>query len=127
MIRQGLYEQLINKLVSTKLEELGRESYFISETSIDKNEAARIISNYLCDVIKIALNMYSGEKSIENQITLANKLIQLLINEFNEAEFDSDIISDEAKILSAVFSKIDAPFSNFEKHLKQITPYTRLS
>src|SRR5690606_14371151 len=41
--------------------------------------------------------------------------------------FDDDLIDVEGKILKAVFSKIDAHFSDFELHLKEITPYTRLT
>ena len=44
-----------------------------------------------------------------------------------DEEFDDDLISTEAKILSAIFSKLDSSFSDFEKHLREITPYTRLS
>ncbi len=51
----------------------------------------------------------------------------LLRNELRDEGFDSDLIAIEAKILSAVFSKLDARFADFDKHLKEITPYTRLS
>ena len=40
---------------------------------------------------------------------------------------NEDLIESEANILSAVFSKLDANFSDFKKHLNEITPYTRLS
>lgn len=47
--------------------------------------------------------------------------------ELNNSDFDEDLIATEARILSAVFSKLNASFSDFEKHIKEITPYTRLS
>ncbi len=75
----------------------------------------------------MALNLISGDNSIEKQIELSNKIISLLKTELKVEDFDEDLISTEAKILSAIFSKIDARFSDFEKHLKEITPYTRLS
>ena len=65
MIQQGLYEQLINKLISSKLNDLDRDAFYISETPIDKNEAAGILSLYLCDVIRLALNLISGDESVE--------------------------------------------------------------
>ena len=123
----GLYEQLINKMVSAKLNELGKDSFYISKTEVDKHEASRIFSNYLSEIIKVALNLYVGDDSIEKQIELSNKLIHLLKKELQDEEFDEDLISTEAKILSAIFSKVDANFSDLEKHLKHITPYTRLS
>ena len=127
MTQQGLYEQLINKLVSSKLKDLDRNTFYIKETAVDKSEAARVLSQYLVEVIQFALNLISGEDSIEKQIELSNKIIFLLRTELKDEEFDDDLIATEAKILSAIFSKLDASFSDFEKHLKEITPYTRLS
>ncbi len=127
MTQEGLYEQLINKLVSSKLKDLDRNTFYIKESEIDKSEAARVLSQYLVEVIRFALNLISGDDSIEKQIELSNKIIFLLRTELKDEEFDEDLIATEAKILSAIFSKIDARFSDFEKHLKEITPYTRLS
>jgi len=126
-MKEGLYEQLINKLVFSKLKELDRETYYIKETAIDKSEAAKILSQYLVEVIRLSLNLITGDNSIEKQIELSNKLIYLLKTELNNEEFEEDLIATEAKILSAIFKKVDATFSDFEKHLKEITPYTRLS
>ena len=123
----GLYEQLINKLVSSKLNNLDRNTYYINESEIDKREAARLLSQYLVEVIRFALNQISGDDSIEKQIELSNKLIFLLQTELQDLEFDKDLIDTRAKILSAIFLKTNAGFSDFEKHLKEITPYTRLS
>lgn len=127
MTQQGLYEQLINKMILSKLHDLDRGSYYIKETEIDKYDAARLLSQYLTEVIHSALNLISGENSIENQIELSNKIISLLRTELKEENFDQDLISAKAKILSAIFKKLDANFSDFENHLKEITPYTRLS
>jgi superfamily II DNA or RNA helicase len=127
MFELGLYEQLINKLISSKLNDLDKNEFYVKETSIDKNEASRILSQYLCDVIRFAFDTVSGEESIEKQITLSNRIILLLRDALKYEEFNDDLIATEAKILSAVFSRIDASFSDFDRHLKEITPYTRLS
>lgn len=123
----GLYEQLINKLISSKLNDLDRNSFHIKESSIDKNEASRVLSQYLIEIIRIGLNQITGDDSIENQIKLSNKIIFLLRTELKEEDFEGNLIDTGAKILSAIFPKVDARFSDFEKHLKEITPYTRLS
>jgi superfamily II DNA or RNA helicase len=127
MTQQGLYEQLINKLILSKLNDLDKNKFYIKESEIDKTEAARVLSQYLIEVIRLAMNLITGDDSIEKQIELSNKIIFLLRNELKDEEFDEDLIATEAKILSGIFSKIDARFSDFEKHLKEITPYTRLS
>ncbi|MES2285478.1 MAG: DUF3427 domain-containing protein [Bacteroidota bacterium] len=127
MTQNGIYEQLITKLVASKLNNLDRNKFYIKESEIDKSEAAKVLSQYLVEVIRFALSLISGDDSIEKQIKLSNKIIFLLKTELKDEEFDDDLIATEAKILSAIFSKIDARFSDFEKHLKEITPYTRLS
>ena len=126
-MQQGLYEQLINKLISSKLNDLDRNTYFIKKSPVDKVEASRILSQYLVNVIRFALNQLSGEDSIEKQISLSNNIIKLIRDELNEEEFEEDLIETEAKILSAIIRKIDSGISDFEKHLKEITPYTRLT
>jgi len=123
----GLYEQLINKLVFTQINQLDKNHFFIKESSIDKTEAAKILGQYLGNVIRYALSLVTGDDSVERQIDLANKIIHLLKDELPHQDFDDDLINVEAKILSAVFSKVDAGFSDFDKHLKHITPYSRLS
>ena len=127
MVQEGLYEQLINKLIASKINDLDKNIFHIKESSIDKNEASRILSQYLIEKIQMALSLISGDESVEKQIKISNKIIFLLRTELNDEDFDGDLISTEAKILSAIFSKIDARFSNFDKHLKEITPYTSLS
>jgi len=127
MLQQGLYEQLITKLVLSKLNELDRKTFYIKESAIDKSEAARVLSQHLGDLIRFALNLITEENSIEKQIELSNKLISILRTELHHEDFNEDLIATEAKILSAIFSKIDSNFTDFEKHLKEITPYTRLS
>lgn len=127
MYKNGIYEQLINKLVSSKINELDKEKFYIKQVEIDKSEAARLFSQYLSDVIRFALNLISGDDSIDKQIELSNKIIFLLKKELNNNEFEEDLIATEARILSAIFSKLNANFSDFEKHLKEITPYTGLS
>ncbi len=123
----GLYEQLINKLVADKLQKLDKESFFVQENQLDKAEAAKVLAQYLGRVIKHALGLIHGDDSLQRQITLANQIILLLQQELSKADFDEDLLHTEAKILTAVFSKIDSGIPNFEKHVQQITPYSRLS
>ena len=81
-MQNGLYEQLINKLILSKLNSLDRTTFYIKENEIDKNEASKVLSQYLITVIQVALNLISGDDSIEKQIELSNKIIFLLKTEF---------------------------------------------
>ena len=123
----GLYEQLITKLVSNKLENVDRQKFHISETILDKEEASQHLSLYLVETIKFALNEIKDKDRPLKQIELSNKIIKLLVQELNNIELSDNLIETEGRILQAVFSKQNFPFSNIEARLKEITPYTRLS
>lgn len=124
---QGIYEELVTQLVSERINGLNKDLYFINKSKIDKEEASIIISRHLSKTIKGTLDVVKGEHSIENQIEIANKIIHLLKAELREINFDSDLIKIEGEILKAVFSRIDSHFSDLNLHLKEITPYTRLT
>ncbi len=128
-MNQGLYEELVTKLINYKLNELDRDSFQVKKTSIDKAEAAQLLSQHIGKVIKYALEILPKDKEIdfiENQIRVSNKIIHFLKEELKKEEFEDDLIETEGKILKAVFSKVDAHFTDLDLRLKEITPYTRL-
>ena len=90
---------------------------------VDGKQIETFRANYVLRAAKIK----KGEHQIEEQIEVANKIIQFLKTELKDNNFDSDLIECEGEILKAVFTKIDAHFTNLDLHLKEITPYTRLS
>lgn len=126
-MNQGIYEELVTKLVAHKINELDKNAYHINKTKIDKAEAAIILANHLSSTIKRALEFVNGENQLEVQIAIANKIIQFLKEELHKEDFNNDLIEVEGEILKAVFTKVDAHFSDFDLHLKEITPYTRLT
>ena len=124
---QGIYEELVTKLVAQKINELDKSAYLINKTKIDKEEASTILAKHLSQTIKHALEYVKGDKQIELQIEIANKIIRILKEVLQKEEFNNDLIDVEGEILKAVFTKVDAHFSDFDLHLKEITPYTRLT
>jgi superfamily II DNA or RNA helicase len=124
---QGIYEELVTQLVSSKINELSNEAYYINKSKIDKEEASGILSRHLSNTIKGALDLLRGEQQIEQQIDIANKIIFFLKSVLKEIDFDKDLIESEGEILKAVFTKTDAHFSDLNLHLREITPYTRLT
>lgn len=126
-MNQGIYEELITKLIASRINELDDGSFYIKKTRIDKEEASLLLSQHLAKVIRIAFSMVKGDHVLEQQIKIANDIIRLLKRELYKDEFDDDLIEIEGRILKAVYKKINANFSDFETHLKEITPYTRLT
>ncbi len=123
----GIYEEIVTKLVKNKIEQLDPDKFYIKEVPIDKAEASEMLTLRLSQTIKYALNTLKGDNILEQQIEIANKIIHFLSDEIRREEFNQDIIATEGKILKAVFEKVDAHFSDLDLHLKEITPYTRLS
>jgi superfamily II DNA or RNA helicase len=127
MLKLGLYEQLINNLVAKKLEDFDTNKYYIKETILDKEEAARFLSKYLSDVIQVALATIKDENKIEKQIEISNRIINLLNQELKTTDFNDDIVEIQGKVLTAIFSRLDNDFVDLDNHINQITPYTRFT
>lgn len=125
-MNQGIYEELITQLVSEKLETLDNDKFYLKKNLIDKEEASNVLSKHLARTLKQAFNII-GKNKVDEQIKIANKIIKLLKKELNKQEFDDDLVNIEGEILKAIFSKTDAYFTNLDLHLKEITPYTRLT
>jgi len=125
-MNQGLYEELVTKLINYKINELDKDKFQVKKTSIDKAEAAQLLSQHIGKTIKHAFSLIKGEDILEIQIEIANKIILFLKEELKKEEFEDDLIETEGKILKAVFTKVDAHFTDLDLHLKEITPYTRL-
>jgi len=123
----GIYEQLISKLVDSELKTVDREQFFVKGTQIEKSEASKVISQYLNEVINRALALITGENSIEQQIEVSNKIILLLKDELKNIDFDDDLIAVNGTVLNAIFSKLDSSVVDYENYLKKITPFTRLT
>lgn len=123
----GIYEALITQLIANNLDALDKNEYYIKESIIDKKEAANILAKHLSKSIEYAFSIIKNENILEHQIEIANKIILFLKEELKEEEFLDDLIDVEGKILNAVFSRIDSHFSDLDLHLKEITPYTRLT
>ena len=125
-MRQGIYEELITQLVDSKLNELDKDKFFIKKKPLDKEEAKIVLSQSFQIVLQKALGLISSDRQILKQIELVNKLIRILNDSLKEQDFELDIIDINANILTAIYSKIDFGFSDFDKFLKEVTPSTRL-
>jgi hypothetical protein len=119
-MNQGIYEELVTQLVAQKINELKKDAYYINKTPIDKEEASSLLSQHLSRTIKHALEYVKGENQIEHQIDIANKIILFLKEELNREEFSNDLIEVEGELLKAVFTKVDAHFSNFDLHRRRL-------
>ena len=124
---EGVYEQLINQLISDEIDSLPHEQYYIESVPLKRKEAALFLSQYFSKILQTTLGLLKEEKdSAANQIELANKLIQLLSSEIKTQGIEGNLLLAEGKILKAVFSKINSPYANLEKHVASLLPSTGL-
>ena len=125
-MNQGIYEELITQLVSEKLKSIDNEKFYLKKSIIDKEEASSVLSKHISGTLKQAFDII-GKNKVDEQIKIANKIIKLLKEELGKQDFDGDLVNIEGEVLKAVFSKTDAHFARLDLHLKEITPYTRLT
>jgi hypothetical protein len=126
-MEQGLYEQLITKIITNKLQDLDESQFFIEKVTLDKAEASRYLSQYLAETITFALNSIKGDDDILKKIEISNKIIQILVQELPALKFSGNIIENDGKLLQAVYTKLDSSYPDLSERIKQIMPYTRLT
>ncbi len=126
-LQEGLYEQLITKIITRKIEDLDQDAYFIRSVVLDKAEASRYLSQYLADTLTYALNSIKGDDDILQKIELSNKVIQVLIQELPDLSLTENLVENEGKLLQAVIKKLDFAYPDVVGRIRQIMPYTRLS
>lgn len=127
LLEQGLYEQLITKIIANKLSSIDENHFFIKSVALDKAEASHYLSQYLSETITYALNSINGEDDILRKINVSNKIIQTLIAELPDVKLSGNLLENEGRLLQAVFKKLDFPYPNLTNRIKQIMPYTRLT
>ena len=127
MFKNGLYEQLINNLISSKLKSLYTETIYYKTTAIEKSEASTFLTQYISNFINHSLNLISGEDSVETKINIINKIILLFQEEIEKQDFKDNLLDINTSILKAVIPKLDSHIKDFDSYIKEITPYTGLT
>lgn len=125
-MKTGIYEQLIHQLIRERLTDLGGEVYFIGEKKLDKEEATRVLTLYLSEIISRALDSFEGKDALENKITFANQLISWINKSLKDEALLKGFDGIEARVLKGIIRKIDADVTIDEAYLDSITPSTRL-
>jgi superfamily II DNA or RNA helicase len=113
MLKPGLYEQVINKLIADELACTDKRK----ETApIDAAEASKILAKYICEIIEKGLeNVKDNGGNTVAQVYLINKLIDLVRTETNESTFDSLSVDERAEQLLALLEKTNSIYALDEK------------
>ena len=122
-MQTGIYEQLITTVIAKQLRDLPDGAFHVHKTPLDKQEAARYLSQYLAGTIHYALSEVHNDHRPQGQIELVNKIIMLLMEELEGADLSGNLVETEGQLLEAVFSRLDAPWADLGARIREITPY----
>jgi len=104
MLKDGLYEQVINNKLDTELAECTDK--LSTTASIDKAEASKVLSKYLTEVVEKGLdNIIDNGGDISSQVELVNKIVSVIKDETNESDFSEMSVSERAEQLLSLFDK----------------------
>ena len=115
MLKNGLYEQVINKNIDEKLK--NTTDIIFKTKSIDSAEASKILSSYITEVIeKGLLNVIDNGGNINSQIELINKIISEVKTTTGDSDFEELTVDFKAEQLLALFNKNDSIYALDKKH-----------
>ncbi|MCR5138563.1 MAG: DUF3427 domain-containing protein [Bacteroidaceae bacterium] len=126
-IPTGVYEQIINRLIQLKLNEVDANRFYIGKKQIAKDDAVHILSKYLQHLIEVAFIGTPESQDADKYTDFVNSVIKTLGREFNVEESELDLIDAQKSILTAVIDRTNCEYPDIEEHLLAITPVTTLS
>ncbi len=125
-LKPGLYEQVINKELSEELKTIPQERKSI--IPIDKAEASKVLSQYLSNILKKAMdNIADNGKDINAQIELVNQIVHLIQNNTNQATFSVQEVDKQALQLLALLKEKDPLLAIGKKASDLSRPETSIS
>ncbi|MDW7675492.1 MAG: DUF3427 domain-containing protein [Bacillota bacterium] len=133
MLKEGLYEEIINLKLKKELANLNIDDYEIGKESVNVEEARKMLSSYVSVVTRKALKYIRDSREDDNhallgQIRTCNDIITVLSQKLGEEEFDSLKIAEEAEVLTSIYSRFNSIRSiNKEKVVRPITPISQSS
>ncbi|MDD4084188.1 MAG: DUF3427 domain-containing protein [Acidaminococcaceae bacterium] len=105
MLKNGIYEQVINNRIKTELLEAKANDKYIEQADIDEEEAPKILAQYISSIIENKLdNIKDRNGKIRKQIELSNKIIDTL-SRISDDDCNGLGVDEDAKQLLAVLEK----------------------
>lgn len=100
MLEEGLYEQVISELLGKELD--SNQDKIISTKGIEKEDAPRLLSKYLAEIVEDTLEkLKESGSSIAEQIQFVNNLVNSVLSKSSSHEDKSYAVDKRAQILYA--------------------------
>ena len=132
MLKDGIYEQIVNNRINAELASLDLEKYDITLESLSADDARRVLSIYISYVVQQGLRYVREEyksdqdrEALISQIKLCNEIITEVAEYTNESDFEDNKILEEGEILTSLYSKLNSARSVVDK--KAVRPETSIT
>lgn len=102
MLKDGLYEQVINKALNDEL--ANDTSKLVEKALIDNEEAPHILSKYISEIVEKGLRQVKCE-NISQQLALANKIINTISEVTGDNEIDGLSVDERAEQLLGIIKR----------------------
>jgi superfamily II DNA or RNA helicase len=133
MLKQGIYEEIINQKLKNELSDLDFNNYDVGKEQIDVEEARKLLSSYISLVTRKALkfvrdNESNDQQALLNQIRTCNEVITTLSEQLDEEEFNQLKIEEEGEVLTSIYSRINS-IRSIQKGevIRPVTPLSQSS
>lgn len=133
MLKQGIYEEIINQKLKNDLTGFDLNLYDIGKDRIDVEEARKLLSSYISLVTRKALKFVRDSESDDhlaliNQIRICNEIISTLSERLDEEEFRQLQIEEEGEVLTSIYSRINSIRSIHKgEAIRPVTPLSQSS
>ncbi len=125
MLKNGLYEQVINKSINEQIE--SSTDKLTQTAKIDNAEAPKILSKYIAEVLEKGLKQIKCNDNSE-QLALCNKIVSEIMQVTGDDEIDGLSIDEKAEELLAVINRHNNISAiNDAKKLEILRPETSIA
>ncbi|MCX5673325.1 MAG: DUF3427 domain-containing protein [Planctomycetota bacterium] len=99
---QGLYEQIIDRLLASKLAALAGQPFTIERRPLDAADAYAYLAQHLHRLLEHGLRQIEGEDAVQRQVELCNEIIGVMLRQIGDGQADETVVAEEASRLLAV-------------------------
>lgn len=124
MLEDGIYEQVINRELDQELSETDK---LCQTAKIDHAEAAKILSEYVADLIEQGLeNIKDSGGDLDSQIDLINRIVSVIEEKTEDADFSIFSVAERAEQLLALLDRKDHALAVNER-VEVVRPETSIA
>ncbi|QOR67970.1 DUF3427 domain-containing protein [Cytobacillus suaedae] len=133
MLKQGIYEEIINQKLKSELANLDLNHFEVGKEQIDTEEARKLLSTYISAVTRRALkfvrdNESNDRQALLDQIRTCNDIISVLSERLDDEDYRSLKIEEEGEVLTSIYSKLNSVRSIRKGEvIRPVTPISQSS